>query len=688
MHYKSAQIKLPYVFQSTKIIDELEAIQGPWQAHPSTATGNFVLPLIAPEQDPVVNSQRGKMARTPYLDALPTVVQLLAQLNIVTGRCYAHKIEAHCETNKTINSGYYWREHAHLQIGIKNTAPCTFLCSGKNSPRHDGEIWLIDTWSGFQIINPSEQAAYVLICETVGSSAFWSIVDESFKRIDSKQSQQLSPRKLTTKMDKPFELSIEGSNFPVVMSPWEFKSLSDELLAELATVNSNDQKIIDKFTLMLSAFFEQWKGLWAAHGELKSGWVLYRQAVEQLFANVNHLKGSLKFANGLDASIGINSIITEAALNTDLATGENQRQSQPPENTQPPTVTKEDKAQQKQAQTEQEEKLNQEQEALRSVHTPSFPQLLAHLQSSLAVSTYQAGKLMLLRSDQGLLNTHFKMLPKPMGLCSDGQRLAIGTTMAVEEYYDMPQVAAKLPDKKHDHCYLPRSVHVTGNIDIHEMSWGTDELWVVNTRFSCLCTLDSSSSFVPRWRPHFISALAAEDRCHLNGLEMRNGKPKWVTALGESDEAGGWRKNKASGGLLIDVDSNEIISRGLSMPHSPRYYNGKLWLLESGNGSLATVNLKTGELETVCLLPGFTRGLSFYQQWAFIGLSQVRESAVFSGLAITERVSERNSGVWVVDIIQEISSDLLNLKLPFKKYLQSKSLKTKNSLNFFKQMMS
>jgi uncharacterized protein (TIGR03032 family) len=182
------------------------------------------------------------------------------------------------------------------------------------------------------------------------------------------------------------------------------------------------------------------------------------------------------------------------------------------------------------------------------------------------------------------------------------------------------------------------------------MDWAGDELWLVNTRFSCLCTLDNEHSFVPRWRPKFISGYAAEDRCHLNGLEVVDGRPKYVTALGTSDTAGGWRENKAGGGVLIDIESDEIICRGLSMPHSPRWYQDKLWVLESGNGTLATVDPDSGQLETVAELPGFTRGLDFLGPYAFVGLSQVRESAVFSGISLTERVSERNCGVWVVDI--------------------------------------
>jgi len=289
---------------------------------------------------------------------------------------------------------------------------------------------------------------------------------------------------------------------------------------------------------------------------------------------------------------------------------------------------------------------------LRSVHTSNLPELFEQLQISLIVSTYQAGKAIIVRNDNGTLNTHFRTFAKPMGIVADHARLTIGGANTVWEYHNMPALAKKLePVGKHDACYLPRRIHVTGDIDIHELArGGDDELWVVNTRFCCLCTLDADHSFYPRWRPSFVSALAPEDRCHLNGLAIVDGHPKYVTALGETDTLGGWRGNKARGGVLIDVESNEILLRGLSMPHSPRWHQEKLWLLESGEGSLAQVDLDGGTWRTVAQLPGFTRGIDFVGPLAFIGLSQVRESAVFSGIPLVSRLRNRTCGVWVVNI--------------------------------------
>lgn len=305
--------------------------------------------------------------------------------------------------------------------------------------------------------------------------------------------------------------------------------------------------------------------------------------------------------------------------------------------------------------------------ALRSVHTTSFAELLHRLAATVAVTTYQAGKLVLLRAehrpDQApVLNTHFRGFNKPMGFAYEKGRFALGTSAEIWEFHDMPAVAPKLDSAEspahHDAAFLPRTAYVTGDVQIHEMAWvnskseknSLSELWFINTRFSCLATRSGVYNFVPRWKPEFISALAPEDRCHLNGLAVRDGSITWVTALGETNTAGGWREDKRAGGLLIDVAANQIITRGLSMPHSPRWYQGRLWVLESGNGGIGMIDLRSGKYEEVCRLPGFTRGLDFAGPYAFIGLSQVRESATFSGIAIAEmKPEDRCCGVWIID---------------------------------------
>ncbi|MDA1052594.1 MAG: TIGR03032 family protein [Planctomycetota bacterium] len=295
---------------------------------------------------------------------------------------------------------------------------------------------------------------------------------------------------------------------------------------------------------------------------------------------------------------------------------------------------------------------DQQDSPLRSVYTDNVPGILSRLRASLLVTTYQAGFLIVLRADGTQLNTHFRRFRRPMGMASQAGCIALGAAREVIEFRNMAALASKLdPPGKHDASYLPRKIHVTGDIDIHEMAYGTDaELWFVNTRFSCLCTLNDEHSFVPRWRPSFVSAYSPEDRCHLNGMGMVDGRPRFITALGATDSREGWRSNKAGGGVVVDVDSGETIAGGLSMPHSPRWYQDRLWMLESGDGSLGTVDTATGKYEAIARLDGFTRGLSFAGPFAFVGLSQVRESVLFSGLPLTERLNERICGVSIVDL--------------------------------------
>jgi uncharacterized protein (TIGR03032 family) len=283
--------------------------------------------------------------------------------------------------------------------------------------------------------------------------------------------------------------------------------------------------------------------------------------------------------------------------------------------------------------------------------TDSFVAVLAELGASLLVSTYQANKLLVARATGDGLSMLVRTFDRPMGLAADADRLTIGTRDRIWLLRNAPDIAPRVePVGQHDACFLPRSCHVTGDIGVHEMAWAGDELWVVNTRFSCLCTMHADYSFVPRWRPPFITTLAAEDRCHLNGLAIVDGRPRYVTALGETDTAGGWRANKSRGGCLMEVISGEVIIRGLSMPHSPRFHEGRLWLLESGTGQLVLVDDPTGRRRVVATLPGFARGLAMRGPYAFIGLSKIRKTSAMEGVPLAERRDQLKCGIAVIDL--------------------------------------
>lgn len=286
-----------------------------------------------------------------------------------------------------------------------------------------------------------------------------------------------------------------------------------------------------------------------------------------------------------------------------------------------------------------------------SKSTQSFPQLLSKLGISVLITTYQTGHVILARAEsEEKLGMVFRRLPSPMGVAVGQRDIAIGTKRQVWQYRNNASLSAKLdPPGKHDVVFMPTQCKITGDIRVHEMVYVDGQLWCANTRFSCLATIEQEHSFVPQWRPPFISQLAAEDRCHLNGIALRDGKIAYVSALGTSDEPAGWRENKASGGVIMEYPSGKVVVGGLSMPHSPRWYRKQLFFLESGKGGVCKLGAD-GKVETLIELPGFTRGLAFVGQFAFVGMSKVRETNVFGGIQLNERVAEKQCGVAVVNI--------------------------------------
>ena len=288
---------------------------------------------------------------------------------------------------------------------------------------------------------------------------------------------------------------------------------------------------------------------------------------------------------------------------------------------------------------------------VRYEYSRNLPSLLAHLGASLLVSTYQAGKLVVVGVHKGGLALSFHNFEQAMGVAVRPDRTAVGARKQFWFLRGAPDLAARVePSGRHDGCYLARSSHVTGDIHVHEMAWAGDELWVVNTLFSCLCTLHEAYSFVPQWRPPFVTALAAEDRCHLNGLALADGRPRYATALAQTDTPQGWRPNKATSGCLIDLASGEAVARGFAMPHSPRVYLGRVWLLDSGTGRLVVVDPATGGVEAVAELPGYTRGLALQGPFAFVGLSKIRETSTFGGVPIAAKREQLKCGVGVVEL--------------------------------------
>lgn len=284
-----------------------------------------------------------------------------------------------------------------------------------------------------------------------------------------------------------------------------------------------------------------------------------------------------------------------------------------------------------------------------------FPEWLAEQKISLAFTTYQTGKLFLLGLQPGgKLSLFERTFNRCMGLWSNGQTLWMSTLYQLWRFENT--LATGEAHQGYDRLYVPRVAYTTGDLDIHDV--GVDAKGrpiFVNTLFGCLATVSDTDSFVPLWQPPFLSKLAAEDRCHLNGLAMENGRPKYLTSVSRTDVADGWREKRTDGGCVIEVPSGRLVmDGGLSMPHSPRLHKGKLWLADSGTGRFGFVDTARGTFEEVAFCPGYMRGMAMVGDFAVVGLSRPRHNKTFSGLALDEALAKRGvearCGLLVIDL--------------------------------------
>ncbi len=291
------------------------------------------------------------------------------------------------------------------------------------------------------------------------------------------------------------------------------------------------------------------------------------------------------------------------------------------------------------------------------ISSPGLPRLLARLRISIAFTTYRAGKLFLVGTGgDGRLSVCERTFDRAMGLYVEpGARvLWLATRMHVHRIVDALRTADDRRRAGADRLFVPRVCWTTGELDVHDLVREADGRVVMAiTRMNALGALSDEASFVPLWRPPFVSALVPEDRCHLNGIALEEGRVRFVTAVAESDVVDGWRERRRDGGVVVDLRTDAVVARGLSMPHSPRLFRGRLWLLESGTGYLGHLEAD-GRFARLVFLPGYARGLAFHDRFAFVGLSLPREDPAFEGLPLQEELERRSAaprcGVMVLDL--------------------------------------
>lgn len=279
---------------------------------------------------------------------------------------------------------------------------------------------------------------------------------------------------------------------------------------------------------------------------------------------------------------------------------------------------------------------------------------------SIAFTSYQTGRLFLIgRMPDGRVSIHHQRFARATGLYASRQRIFLAGHYQLWRLENVLREGERA-NVNYDRLYVPRVAQTTGDIDAHEIAIDrAGRVILVATKYSCLATLSPVHGFTPLWKPPFVSRLAAEDRCHLNGLAMKDGVPAFVTAVSRSDVAEGWRDRRADGGVLIDIADGRIVAEGLSMPHSPRVAKDGVWLLDSGRGQIVRIDPASGARTDIAFCPGFLRGLVLHGGHALVTLSLPRDGA-FGGLPIEEELAKRDGSPWCgVAVIDLKSGDMV-----------------------------
>jgi uncharacterized protein (TIGR03032 family) len=286
--------------------------------------------------------------------------------------------------------------------------------------------------------------------------------------------------------------------------------------------------------------------------------------------------------------------------------------------------------------------------------TPGLAGWMLANRVSLAFTSYQTGQLILAGvGPDGRVSFDEQNYARATGLCFADGELHVASMFQVWRLANMLK-PGQYARNAYDALFVPRSARTVNFVDTHEMAVdGHGKVIFVASRYSCLATFDDRFSFRPIWKPPFITALAPEDRCHLNGLAIADGVPAYVTAFSVTDASEGWRPTRTDGGIVMDVASGEVVAHGLSLPHSPRVHDGHLWVLNSGRGQIVRIDQRTGQGEPVVFCPGFLRGLSFVGRYALVTASKSRggrSEELALGTELARRGEQEMCAVLIVDL--------------------------------------
>lgn len=300
-------------------------------------------------------------------------------------------------------------------------------------------------------------------------------------------------------------------------------------------------------------------------------------------------------------------------------------------------------------------------------YTRNFPLWLLEHNCSILISTYKAHKLLCLGIDEktSKVSLIFTNLLRPMGISYD----QITNTIYSSNLGNIVQYENSGLDKHEqwgnfDALFVPKRVDYGSDVDIHDLRVSINDnnrkIYYVSASLNSILTVSDHKSFDVFWTPKFISRnpdsklkIFREDRCHLNGLALVDNKPKYVTAACMRDYYYAWKEHHGEG-VVIDIETDEVVCSGLWAPHSPIWYNNRLYIGEAGTGQFGFVDLEKKEFIPKKFLPGFIRGISCHNNFALINISNDRHDTCFAHLPLGHILKEKGQkslcGICVVNL--------------------------------------
>jgi hypothetical protein len=315
MKLKREFYKLPIQFDVARLVTELgQYAEQDWREHPQKYQGNSSIPLITVNGG-INDDIDGPMAATEYLLRSPYLQQVLASFDTVFGRSRLMRLAPGAEVPKHNDVHYYWHNRVRIHIPIITEPPVRFFCGSKSVHMAAGEAWIFDSWRPHRVINPGKHHRIHLVADTVGTAAFWEMV----QRLHLAGNQPVVPLHVPYQAGMTPALRLEQYNQPVVMPPAELDAVMRELIFDLRSNQSHDPFLCGNLVKVLDHLRHEWQSTWVEFGASKPGWPVYAQLLEITRTQLAALPRTLTLAStGYPVHDAVEAVL-KVSLNSSLA---------------------------------------------------------------------------------------------------------------------------------------------------------------------------------------------------------------------------------------------------------------------------------------------------------------------------------------------------------------------------------